>query len=190
VSGCLLIWAGGLAVEDHLAVQDSALEEQQKTTGIDPGLMPPLPRSVVDVEALATVSAARLVALVKDAAADLPLDAVGSRELAACGVDVPFSNPEVELPMPGRRARSWLTLGGRRCGYAEARACVARRRGSGWAQGEASFLSKFFSEYELQARPDLADRANLDIHQAEGQRDRSDRVLRDVSRNLRGLLRP
>ena len=43
---------------------------------------------------------------------------------------------------------------------------------------------------ELQPRPGLVDRRDLDVHEPERQRDLAHDVLRDVGRHLRGALRP
>ena len=50
--------------------------------------------------------------------------------------------------------------------------------------------AQLLADHELEARPHLADRADLHVDEADGQRELADRVLGDVGRDLRRFLRP
>jgi hypothetical protein len=119
VFGHLLVRTCGLAFEDHLPISYSTFKDEQESSRVDPRLMPNLTRRVIDVEALPTVSATRVVAFMQDAAANLSLDAVRTGELAIGTMDIPLADPEVKGPMLGGCAGRWIGLCWGCCSYAE-----------------------------------------------------------------------
>jgi hypothetical protein len=126
VFGHLLVRTCGLAFEDHLPISYSTFKDEQESSRVDPRLMPNLTRRVIDVEALPTVSATRVVAFMQDAAANLSLDAVRTGELAIGTMDIPLADPEVKGPMLGGCAGRWIGLCWGWCSYAEREGWIPR----------------------------------------------------------------
>jgi hypothetical protein len=72
--------------------------------------MPDLARRIVDTEALATVSAACVVALMKNTGANVTLDTVYTCEPSVGCMNVSIPDPEVKCSMLGGAAWRWRGL--------------------------------------------------------------------------------
>ena len=76
-------------------------------------MMPYLARGVIHIEALTAVAAIGGIPLVQDTARILAGNAIDTRELSVRCVDVPVSQPEIELPV--FRCVAGTCGGGSRC---------------------------------------------------------------------------
>jgi hypothetical protein len=101
--------AHALAFEGHLTIGVGAVEMDDRTAVVDPGLLPFARLAIVDIEAVAHTALAADPVFHQDAAVEDAVDAVGAREFVA-DIDLPVADPEVKLTVFCRGARRGLGL--------------------------------------------------------------------------------
>jgi len=116
--------------------------------------------------------------------------AILETRLESCTESAPLGGSRHAAAPPGCNIRAAIESSRDR---ARQRDCPARKRSVTRTVVFASDVrrsAKLFADDELQAGPNVVDRAHLDVNEAERQRDLADHVFRDIGGDLRRFLRP